>query len=395
MMLSRVNFQISSVRLLDMHLKKPLMAGQALARLVTYLLIMLIIAACDTDQDVSSSEQSVEPANWLSLLSQSTVESSAPGPIEFPVDLNTHPEARAESFVLHALLQADNVKPFSVQVQIDRVALKQGMTEPSAWAYTDVMRASLTVGKQDAQGLVHRESISRLALGLAASERNKLFVGDSQLDIKLEDACNAQYNFSGTTQEGMFVSLTWQLKECPFEQTVGELNQWSTAIVQVTGHVKESGGRQDVSGQGWMLQRFGNLPLPGGAVVIDGARLVLDDRLLLEVSRSRRSTGRGPQTLVSTLRTLGQEISSSARDIDGQWMDVGAVVSASSGASYPEQIRFISEEQGFSLVLTPLVDLPEIIDRLGIRWDGAVKVSGSHEGYGFVNMNPLISSGSR
>lgn len=379
----------------DLYCKQLFMVSKLFGRFVAYFFVGMIMTACGTDPGESSTEPLAGADDWLSLLSQSTVESKAPGPIKFPADLNAHPDVRAESFVLHALLHSANEKTFSVQAQIERIALKQDMAEQSAWAYTDLMRASLTVGRQDTQTPVHRESISRLALGLAGSERNNLYVGDSQLQIKLQGACNAQYNFTGTTQDGLFVSVTWQLRECPFEQSLGALNQWSTSVVQVFGHVTEPVGRQEVTGQGWMMQRFGNVPLLGDAVVIDEARLVLDDQLLLDASRSRRRSGRGPETVVSVVRTLGPDTSSSATNVELQWIDEGGVSSAKSGASYPGQIRFVSKQQGMSLLLTPLVNLPEITDRLGTRWDGAVKVGGSHEGYGFISMSPLVSSGSK
>jgi len=369
--------------------------SRAFVRLFACLSVTIVAGACDNDSvTVAQAKVSVGTDDWTALLSQTGIEFPAPGPLEFPADLNTHPQLRAESFVLQALLEAENVKPFSVQAQIDRVSVKQNYDIPaqSAWAYADVMRASVTVGKQDEKALSHRESISRVAMGLAGSEKNNYYVGDSQLHIDLQGNCSGLYSFSGTMQDDRVFSLTWQLSTCPADQSVGEFNQWSADAVPVSGFVQDAERRNAVSGWGWMLQRFGNLPLPGGAVFIDEARLVLDDRILLSASRSRRRSGRGPQTMLSTLRSLEQRESTTAMPAytDLQWVDVDTIVSERSGARYPGQIRLVHEEAGIAVLLTPLVDLPELTDRLGNRWSAAVTVSGSHQGYGFVNMNPLI-----
>lgn len=365
-----------------------------LSRFISIVFIIVVLSACQASQESSLSGESEDADNWLSLLARESTDASAPGPIEFPADLKSHPQARAESFVLEAVLQSSDAEPVSVQVQIDRAALKKDMTLHSSWTYTDVMRASMTIGKQASRIQSHRESISRVALGLAGSEAAAMHVADIDLSITLGESCDAHYSLLGTSQDGILVSLSWQLFECPAKQSLGQFKQWSAAAVQVSGSLQEEGQVQEVSGYGWITHRFGNLPSANGAVVIDQARLILDNQWVLEASRSRRRSGRGPQSVVGTMgamqHTQVAHIQTQTKSIDMQWREDGTKLSASSNALYPAKIRFDSEEQGLSLLLIPMVETPEIADRLGIRWSAAVKVSGSHEGYGFVNMNPLM-----
>ena len=353
---------------------------------------ILTLAACqDSSHERGSSQRALDSADWLALIPGNQIETGALAPIGFPADLMSHPEQRAESFVLRAFLYNTQGEPVSVQAQWDRATVKVHPGSSSEWAFTDVMRASLTIGEPMADAPVHRETLSRSALGLAASDVAAIYVHDIQLQIEADDLCDANYRVSGTTQDGRDVSLTWRLSSCPDVQSLGNMRQWSANALSVTGQVVSSQGAMVVEGRGWLLHRYGSLPSRAGAVVLDEASLLLDNRLTLDISRSRRRSGRGPQTILATLTKRDEALGAplATESIDLQWRDEAPQVSARSGISYPTRIIIDSEEHGISLQMSALVAVPEISDEIGMRWDGAVIVRGSHQGYGFVTLNPV------
>lgn len=365
------------------------LAGVAMA-----LIYCLFNSACQAERVAQPHASGLaQSRSWMNLLTEELSDKAAPEPVEFPDDLRAHPQSQAESFVLQAFLHTEDDKQYSVRVQIDRVALKRNTEESSQWSFTDVMRAGLTLGESDAPYLRHREAISRVALGLAEANAGELRVEDVQLNMTLSEGCDAQFKLAGKSQGGVEISLKWRFTECPETLSLGSLNQWSAGFATVSGQLVGEAGDNPVTGWGSVQHRYGQFPPADGAVIFDQASLHLDDKWLLDVSRSKRRSGRGPQTVVATLSdTLQQSKSMSAtRTIDMQWVDEGMRQSDASAIDYPESIRLISEENGISLRLVPLVGMPEVIDRTGARWDAGVIVSGSHAGDGFVHWKPLLN----
>ncbi|MFK7853370.1 MAG: lipocalin family protein [Granulosicoccus sp.] len=374
-------------------LKRVCVIGK-MVRVGAIVLYCLFSSACQSERVVQPHSSGLaQSQNWMNLLTEEISETAAPKPVEFPDDLNAHPQSQAESFVLQAFVRTNDDKQYSVQVQIDRLNLKRNRAEFSQWSFTDVMRASLTLGESGAPHPQQRESISRVALGLAKANARTLQVEDVQLDIKPSEGCDAKFTVVGKLQDGTEVSLEWRLTDCPETLLLGSLNQWTAAFASVSGQLAGETAAQQLIGWGSVQHRYGQLPSAEGAVVFDEASVHLDDKWLLVVSRSKRRSGRGPQTVVATLSDISQQrqSTSSPRTIDVQWVDEGTRQSDASGIPYPEFIRLISEESGISIQLVPIVGMPEIIDRLGARWDAGVIVSGSHKGDGFVHFKPLLN----
>lgn len=357
--------------------------------------------------------QSILMELWSELRPDAT-EMQLP-PVHFPADLSPHPHAPAESFQLRAILSGAGGSLMSVQLQLDRLALDVAANADSDWGFSEIMRSSVVTGKPGETALEARETVERLALGLADSDQNSLHVIDTRLDYqrlagkqRASDSptrCAARYHLStgiasAPVGSPEFADLDVSMSACPEALSLQGLNQWQASALATTATLRGAeatpadGSDMLWQGHAWLSQTWGNLPSANGAVLIDqlDLRLTKDAQAtaqLLSVSRSKRRTGRGPQTVQATLTSLTED----ARVLDLQWIDEGEQLSPISGMVYPQRMRIRSEDESVDLLLTPMVALPEISDSLGVRWSGAVMVSGTHTGVGFLDFQPLTGSG--
>ena len=183
---------------------------------------------------------------------------------------------------------------------------------------------------------------------------------------------------------------------CPQTLSLRGLNRWQGSALQASatlGHADAMTAAGDETlwqGHAWLSQTWGNVPPAGGAVLIDQVNLRLTSDTgasiqLISASRSKRTSGRGPQTVQGSISTPPD----GEQALELQWTDEGEQASPITGIVYPQRFRIRSQDKSIELLLTPVVALPEVRDSLGTRWNGAVTVSGTHSGIGFMDFKPL------
>lgn len=382
----------------------------------------LSLAGCDTQSQAAigyegndaRQSQAIPLSELWSELVVAPQNSVATHSVSFPDDIKAHPEAAIESVQLRAIVSDTNNRWVSVQLQLDRLALNLDKDTESGWGYSQIMRSSSIVGYAGDQLSQTTESVQRRALGLADSRPGRLHVLDSYMDIRpaslhqaATNSCDYLFDAGSDVlaEHQLTTPLSWRLDACPAAMDTGVSRGWTVSGVPVRI------GQSD-AGIGWVSNQWGNLPAPGGAVVIDrmelvlsetlsqasggsvndrpldtdsGTRLLSSDAWILSANRSKRRSGRGPQTVSGTLAKRGKEMQS----IQLVWRDEGQVKSSVSGDVYPAGFTVASESQSLQLILTPLVAIAEVNDSLGSRWSGAVKVNGTHTGLGFVDFVPV------
>ncbi len=269
------------------------------------------------------------------------------------------------------------------------------------------------------------ESVQRQALGLANSHDNGLFVGVQQLHttvsaaqlvatpearlnnqtrqpingtVRVQQArtaptCDNNFQLDVLSANNDSLVLDWQAGNCPTVNQLANANQWSLGPVpvrlQMQPHPSAGTPSSKVRvGWVWVSHAWGGIPNQG-AVVLDQLRLILDTQtnqpFSISANRSKRRSGRGPKQVLATIRGRDWQDQS----LDMQWIDEGPLVPPSSGVTYPDQFRLLNESRGLNVLLTPLVSPPNINGSSAPRWNGAVVVSGSHQGVGFVSFEPV------
>ena len=335
----------------------------------------------------------------------------------WPKDLRFHPETRVESIELLALLEDDSGRVYSFNRRFDRLSLGAGQRGRSAngaagFAFDDVVllagetlvgppvvgsasdAASDTVS--DGGPLHSRALIERAALGLAIADERQAVVRDVRLERAMPDgdsAAGIDCAYGWRLVEGDALALRFLASACPTGALLGGLALATSAPLEVDGTLQAGGERRRLTGHGWARRAWGEVPAPGGAVVFD--RLLLDVEGLgtIEVTRSKRRSGRGPRTATARLRDGSVET-----EIAVEWMDVtGSVAGSADGPldgqagahAVPASWRFEVEPLGVDVTLIPPAGGLARQDVTGLTWRGAVRAEGSHRGVGFVEFVPI------
>lgn len=406
----------------------------------------LVMVACDQDSALTAEGDWLNPPDGtaaFSLMQLSDLavrKAGAPsvGPVVFPDDLGPHPDAAAESHSVLAVLSSDDGEQIGVQVQLDRLALDRSTSGESAWEYSDVMRSSVLVSDPALPETVQGQQLQRRALGLADSTASEIRVNATRMGQDMTGSIEARRDVPGdcrtrfdistilpdmregpdrreasmadgddvpsiNKRTGQRLDMQLELRDCPTTLEIGNLRQWTARAISVIAtfseqHQTENEGTAKAvgpeiwQGRAWLSNGWGALPGSAGAVVIDTVELFLDPSAatgspesLLSVTRSKRRSGRGPETVQGALT----ELPAAVRTLDWQWVEPERQPSTPIGHSLPAFIQINSADESYQLLLTPLKS-PSVQPGFdGNRWRGAVTVSGTHKGVGFVDYQPL------
>ena len=353
-----------------------------------------------------------------------------------------HPRARAESTELVAVLRDGEGRRYGFSRRFDRFALRAPedgtLVDGTDFGFRDVVRltGSLDAGAPAgaAGAAARREALERVTLGLAEASRHVTRVRDSTLTIgsslsgasgtieppasgargadTAAGATRGEAAASGAArcvaehrlEEGDGLTLRFGRQGCPHLVDAGALIVTTSPTLAVGGTLVVDGVPHEVDGRGWVRRAWGDLPAPGGAVVFDRLLLDLDGAGLVDATRSKRRSGRGPRTTTASLRpheAAGgtRELSAprwrdgaaaGVRDGEGDGTDAGVrggqalAGSATSSAAVPSAWTLRVPSAGIDVVLEPLVAVAPLSDLAGSLWRGAVSARGSHEGIGFV-----------
>ena len=408
---------------------------------------MLTLAACDPDApsavDAATGERpgagagaaagagaSARPANTgdaepsLASLVTALADRSAsgggagtPASPAWPADLAFHPDALAESIELVAVL--DDIAPARrdarrtthvVVRRFDRLRVRAPSDardiDVEGFGFRDVVRTSVavTTGERDtgSASTEHRHRVERATLGLADASAQRLQVRDAWVErADSGGGCGTSGHRSGDGR----AELDFLQDACPSATSAGPLVVTSSGTLDVSGTLEVDGERRQVGGLGWVRRAWGGLP-GGGAVVFDRLLVELDGAGLVEVSRSKRRSGRGPRITSAGVRPPESGAAGDAPAVpdalDGaEWLDgtgdgtgdgagVGVDTGDGSGdGEVPDRWRLRAQSAGIDIVLEPLLDVPVIGDAVGRAWRGAVIARGSHAGIGFLEYLPI------
>jgi predicted secreted hydrolase len=352
--------------------------------------IVLSGIACDTGTSSSQSPNRDRGQNsgmdWRSVLASLPVIETSLSPVVLPADLRSHAQQMGESFEARWAMTSEKGQLFTAFAQLDRLKLKEDLNSNSAWSYNSVARANFATGNSDDSVLEGREIFSRVALGLSESRGDQFIVGNTSLSLGKGESCTRDIKFLHNVSP-VAVSLSAQSNRCPQSVSLGTINQWEFDGIPAAGVLA---GKQ-VTGAFWLTHRWGNSANLQSAVVLDQLRLMVRDNegpsQWLSVTRSKRRSGRGPKTILATVR----DNQGHRRAATVDWVDNGEVISSVTGITYPETITIKALSIGLDIVLSPVVRLSEIRDSLQTRWSGALDVSGSHSGLAYLDFLPVFA----
>jgi predicted secreted hydrolase len=330
-----------------------------------------------------------------------------PRAFHFPEDHGPHPEFRTEWWYYTGNLQTRDGRRFGFQLTFFRSALAPEMpARTSAWATRQAYLAHFTVTDVSGKRFHSFERWGRGALGLAGAEGAPFRVWTGDWSARSEnDAFSVHLH---AAQKDTALDLDLLEGKPPVLQGDQGLSRksaepgnasyyYSLTRMPAAGTIRLGDESFAVTGNAWMDREWSTTSLGEDQIGWDWLALQLSDRREIMLYHLRKTDGSADPSSSGTVVGPAGEIRRLGRD-DFSLTVLDHWRSPRSGAVYPSRwrLRIPSEgAEGLDLEIAPLLADQEL-DVSFRYWEGAVAISGTTEGRGYVEMTgyaePPVSS---
>jgi predicted secreted hydrolase len=367
-------------------------------------LLVAALAAC-TDPPMQAS---VSVAEALSGDTTGYARADRVRPFVFPADHGPHPAFKTEWWYVTGNLRATDGsgRRFGVQFTVFRSALSPdtASTRASAWAATGLFMAHVALSDVAAGRFYSEERFARGAAGLAGATADPLHVWLGPVDLTAAGPPGAggavPLRLAGSAEGAAFVLNARPVKPVVLQGDRG-LSQkgaeagnasyyYAQTRMATTGTVtlpprpgQADGEAVAVEGLTWLDREWSTSALAGGQTGWDWFALHLSDGRDLMLYQLRGPDGRAdPLSEGSLVDADGRKTRLAAADFAltplERW-------TAPDGAAYPTRWRVRVPSQNVDVEVTAVLPDQEL-DATVRYWEGAVDVTGSHAGSGFLEM---------
>lgn len=321
-----------------------------------------------------------------------------PRAFSFPADHGPHPEYQTEWWYYTGNLKDPDGRHFGYQLTFFRQGLSaEPISRTSQWAARDAYMAHFTVTDVADNAFYPAERLVRGGAGLAGAQGVpfKVFVED--------------WSSAGTGDEvtlfaandGISITLDLKTRKPPTLQGDRGMSQKSSAKgdasyyysltnMSTSGSINIKGKKYNVIGTSWFDREWSTKPLDMSEVGWNWFGLHLSDGRDLMWLQVRKSDGTlgisqgsitdSDKNILSTSNTILLESS------DVQITELSSWQSSISLSQYPSHWRIIIPSQSIAIEIKPLISDQELRLNTSIYWEGAVSISGSIEGYGYIEL---------
>ena len=314
---------------------------------------------------------------------------------QFPQDHGAHPDFATEWWYLTGNLSAENGRRFGYQLTLFRVGLRPGeVAADSNWRSNQVYMGHLAIS--DIAGGRHHsaERFARAAAGLAGARVApfEVWLGPWSLH-----ADNALFPLSVEAQhEDIGLSLQLQSGDKPMvlqgerglsrkSATPGNASYYySFTRLPTHGELRIGDSLYSVQGDSWLDREWSSSALDKDQAGWDWFALQLEDgRELMFYQLRTRQGGAHAYSRGSLVDANGSVHSLLPEQVTltplRYWQ-------ADDGTRYPVDWRLQVEELQLDLEVTALLD-DQLMDHSVHYWEGAVEVTGSHRGQGYLELS--------
>jgi predicted secreted hydrolase len=372
--------------------------------LVIALLLGLILLAVGIRED-SPDEVAPAPPQWQ--ISQLLGGSAAVDPgfrradslrqFDFPADHRAHPAYRSEWWYLTGNLVDTEGQPFAFQFTIFRQALRPIGAEPpdNAWLNPQIYLGHLALIDLNQQSHRSVERLSRAGPGLAGSAAAplRIWLEDWQLVAATESALFPLQLLAADSDQQIGLNLAISATKSRVLQGDAGLSQkspepgnasyyYSYPRLKVSGQILWDGKPHSVNGLAWYDHEWSSSVLADYQTGWDWFSLQLDDGRELMLFQIRAKPGQ-PLTQQSILI----DPAGNTRQLANHQVDLTVLKhwDSPSGKRYPARWRLRIPTQNLDLEIVPRLADQEMRHSI-TYWEGAVAISGSHSGLGFVEL---------
>ncbi len=314
---------------------------------------------------------------------------TGPAPLSFPTDFGPHPDYQTEWWYYTGNLETADGRHFGYELTFFRNALlpaSQALARISDWATNQIYMAHFAITDVESQSFQAYERFERGAAGLAGAQAEpyQVWLDDWQVE---QTGTNTYHLFAAN--EAMSLNLQLRDEKGPIlEGNLGYSQKgpergnasyyYSETRLETQGQVTVGKKTFSVSGLSWKDHEYSTAVLSAGQVGWDWFSIQLDDGYEIMLYQIRQADGSidpfssgilvAPDGSTEPLSHADFEITSEA-----SWH------SPHSGADYPMGWLVRIPSAGIDLKLEPYLQDQEL-NLAFIYWEGAVKISGTHNG---------------
>ncbi len=372
-------------------------------KLLIFLLVSLSLAIYFGITLRKPAEATLPSASLVADLSEGGdfVRADAPREWDFPADMGAHPDFQTEWWYYTGNLETADGQHFGYQLTFFRralVAADERTERNSAWGADQIYMAHFAISDVDAERHEAFERFSRGSAGLAGVESAPYQVWLE--DWQVEEIGENQYRL--VAQQGDFAldlvlndvkGIILQGDEGYSQKGADAGNAsyyYSQTRMQTSGTVRTERGNFDVNGLSWKDHEFSTSALSEGQVGWDWFSLQLDDGSELMFFQIRRADGSiDPFSSGTYIDSNGGTTHLERKQFDIQVRSEWE--SPQSGGVYPSAWTVSIPDLNLELDIEPYFNAQEM-DVSYFYWEGAVQVSGSLTGSGYVEMTGYAGS---
>jgi predicted secreted hydrolase len=364
------------------------------------LVAALFVAACTPPTEVTDSDDSVRVDQRMAALPD-------PGfaraydrrAFDFPNDHGPHPDFATEWWYFTGNLADRNTRRFGYQLTLFRVGLVPGEPDDvSSWRAHQFYMGHLAVSDIASGEHHHSERFSRAAAGLAGTGKQPFSVwlgpwqisgtatGDSlPFPLRLS-AASDNFGIDLTVERGaraMVLQGDRGLSQKGAEPGNASY-YYSLTRLPTAGTIRVGQATFSVTGNSWFDREWSSSALAADQAGWDWFALHLNDGRDLMYYQMRGTDGNAQRFSSGVLVDVDGTATRLAHDqvnlaVQGEW-------SSERGTRYPVEWRLQVPDHDLDLSVTAAFDDQEMALTVHY-WEGAVDVSGSHSGVGYLELS--------
>lgn len=376
-------------------------------RVVPGLLMLSLLCGCIPYVNSAAPTGTSAPADaWLPADANARFQkANSAREFSFPEDHAAHPDFQTEWWYFTGNLQAEDGSLYGYELTFFRRGLTADPAErTSVWATNEIYMAHLAITDGKTNHFEADQRFSRSSLDLAGASGDSLTSSPQPhvriwlLDWSAEQVDTDRWMLSAAN-DSIALHLNLDDTTGPVLQGDQGLSRksagnasyyYSMPRLKTSGTLLLNNRTVEVTGSSWMDHEFSTSALAADQVGWDWYALQLDDGRQLMLYTLRRTDGTidpfSSGTLIAadgTLTHLTRTDFSIA--VQGSW------ISPHSGATYPSGWQIELPTQGISVRVVPLIRDQEL-NLAFTYWEGAVTVSGSTSGVGYVELTGYAAS---
>lgn len=331
--------------------------------------------------------QAIEPYEW-----------------DFPRDFGPHPDFQTEWWYYTGNLATDEGRRFGFQFTIFRRAIASDATETeSEWRTNQVYVAHFTISDIETQTFYHDDRISRSSAALAGAEGlpYRVWLEDWEILAQNEDASTVTIQADA---ENFSIDLTLNQLKPPALQGDGGLSPksdvegnasyyYTLSRLDTSGTITLKDEQFDVSGFSWKDHEFSTSALGAEAQGWDWFGLIFDDNREMMIGQIRLTDG-GKETAFGGLMIYPDGSTEYLPSDQISITPTETWLSPHTNAEYPAawNIQVDTSTGTLEFNVTPLMLDQELSDTDPSYWEGAVRVEGDVNGYGYAELTGYTDS---